>query len=31
VIKLKTSITQNVQDIDYLNSQKVQDIDDPIE
>jgi hypothetical protein len=28
--RLKTSMTQKVQDIDDLKGQKVQDIDDPI-
>ena len=31
MIRLKTSITQKVQDIDDLKGQNVQDIDDPID
>ena len=30
LIRFKTSITQKVQDIDYLKGLKVQDIDNPI-
>jgi hypothetical protein len=30
MIKLKTSVTQKVQDIDYFKGEKVQDIDYPV-